>query len=203
MTRRKYATVNGRWPDTIPPLTGPEAVTAAKRLWRTATGSACPYRVVVTTGARVGRWIVRGGFGTRLVRDDKARALVLIVNPKAGWHEFVHSLSHKAHRKLHPGIPDHDDLGRHAFVERSMIDHVVGSGWLDGRLKRPERPAPSREDFAKNVRAERAKRIDAAIIRWERKAKRAERALRKLRRQRHAISRAISASGNCAVIAIG
>jgi hypothetical protein len=179
MTRpAKYATVNGVWPDTRPPLTGPEAITAAKRLWRMATGKPCPYRVVVTTGARTGRWIIRGGYGTRLVRDDKARALVLIVNPKAGWHEFVHSLSHKAHRKLHPGAPDHDDLGRHAFVERTMIAHVVASGWLDGRLKRPDKAVEKID-----VRAAQAKRVDAAIVRWERKARRAERALAKLRRQ--------------------
>jgi hypothetical protein len=199
MTRVKYQSVNGAWPDQVPHPTGPELVTAAKRLWRMATGAPCPYRVVIATGERAGRWTCRRRVGTRLVRDDKARALVLIVNPKTGWHEFVHSLSHKAHRKLHPGAPDHDDLGRHAFVERGMIDHVVGSGWLDGRLKRPEKPSAPPCD----KRVLRGQRVDAAIVRWERKAKRAERALRKLRRQRHAISRAISASGNCAVVATG
>jgi hypothetical protein len=181
MTRApKYQSVNGAWPDQRPALTGQEAVTAAKRLWRAVAGTPCPYRVVIATGERAGRWTVRRRVGTRLLRDDKARALVLVVNPKAGWHEFVHSLSHKAHRRLHPGQPDHDDLGRHAFVERTMIEHVVNSGWLDGKLVRAKPLAPHKPD----MRAARAMRVDQAIVRWERKARRAERALRKLRRQR-------------------
>jgi hypothetical protein len=174
MTHPKYQSVNGAWPDQVPELTGQEALAAAKRLWRLAMGKPCPMPVKLARGQARGR----GRRGVRIFHG------VLWINELAGWRGMVHSLSHRCHYRLHPGAASHDDLGRHAFVERTMIEHVVNSGWLDGKLRRPEKPKPSREDFAKTVRAGRAQRVDQAIVRWERKLARAERALRKLRRQR-------------------
>jgi hypothetical protein len=184
----KYRSVNGAWPQaTLPVLTGPEAVTATKRLWRSVMHKPCQYPVVVSTGHRAGRFPT-GRYGTRLLRDDRKRCLVLVVNPQAGWHELVHSLSHRLHRRLHPGKPEHDDLGRHAFVERTMIEHVVNSGWLEGALKRPEKPKVEID-----VRQVRRARVQSRIQSWEAKRKRAERALAKLRRQSRYYERTLTA----------
>ena len=92
-----------------------------------------------------------------------------------GWHEIVHGLSHYCAYRLYRCKP-HD--ARHAFLEKEMIKHVVNSGWLEGKLKRPEKPKT--EVDVKQVRRERVlKRMSA----WETKRKRAENALKKLRRQ--------------------
>lgn len=58
-----------------------------------------------------------------------------------------------------------------------MISHVVGSGWLDGKLKRPEKPKANPADL-------RYRRIVDAITRWESKERRAKNALKKLQRQK-------------------
>jgi hypothetical protein len=163
----QYQSVNGAWPETIPPLTAPEAVTAAKRLYRLAFRRSFRGKVKVTSGRRYS--YIRSG--------------IMYVNPEGhhfkGWRDLVHDLSHYAHARLHPGHKPHDGRGTHAFIERSMIEHVVNSGWLDGKLKRPAKEKP-RQD----VRQVRHARILARIERWDAKRKRAETALRKLRRQR-------------------
>lgn len=190
MRKPKYQTVNAVWPDEIPALTGSEAITAAKRLWRITMGKPCPYRVVLSTGHRAGRFPT-SIYGTRLLRDDhnkKWPKVVLVVSPMAGWHELVHSLSHKVHRKLHPGKSDHDDLGRHAFIEKTMIAHVIKSGWLDGKLKRPEKPKAPVDKIA-----QRHARVLAGIERWDAKIRRARNALKKLHRQRAYYERKLAA----------
>jgi hypothetical protein len=60
-----------------------------------------------------------------------------------------------------------------------MIEHVVSSGWLEGKLVRlkVEKPTP-------DLKAIRYERITAGIRRWEIKLRRAENALRKLKRQK-------------------
>jgi hypothetical protein len=163
---RRYGSVNGAWPpDTndgrdLKP-TPQEAMSAARRLYRLGTGRAFRGRVRLTSGNRY-TWV---------------RRHVLYVNPdcrRGGWHELVHDLSHYCHRKVHPRNKPH--AGTHAWIERNMIQHVVESGWLDGKLKRPAKEKP-------DVRQVRQKRVLAAINKWEAKRKRAETALKKLRRQ--------------------
>jgi hypothetical protein len=157
-----YHSVNGQWPapaSQLPKLTGPEALAAAKRLYRIGMGRAFTGKWKLTSGNRY-TWPRRG---------------VFYVNAEAGWWRLVHDLSHHIHHRKHPGKKPHDF--RHAFVERELIKEVVSRGWLDGKLRRPERPEP-------DVTAIRHQRVLEAIARWERKAKRAETALRKLRRQR-------------------
>lgn len=164
----KYQSVNGQWPEgtaegrSLKP-TPQEAVTACKLLWRKFVGSKL-IRVKATSGNR------RGGF-----RRD-----VLWVNPNrwnGGWHEVVHMISHRAAFRLHRGSKAHDSKGRHAFIEREMIKHVVSSGWLEGKLKSKAKPKPPVD-----LKAVRAARIAARIKAWEAKKRRAENALRKLRR---------------------
>lgn len=171
----RYQSVNGAWPETMPPLTEQEAVTAAKRLYRLMLKRPFRGRVTITSGNRYPG--VRGG---RLVVNKSGWY--------AGWHHLVHGLSHAFHRKLHPGQKPHDGRGTHAHIERTMIEHVVNSGWLDGRLKRPEKPTKQTD-----VRAVRRQRVLARLAVWEAKRKRAERALAKLRRQARYYERALSA----------
>lgn len=160
----RYASVNGQWPEgtrdgrDLKP-TPQEAVAAVRRLWRFGTGKAWRGKIVVTSGRR------RGG----------VRYGVITVNPDrwaGGWHEVVHMISHHVAFRLHPGIAAHST--QHAFIERTMIAHVVESGWLEGKLRRPEKPKPDRA-------ALKAARLAARIVAWERKQRRAEAALRKLK----------------------
>lgn len=158
----RYSGVNGTWPAELPPLTGQEAIAAAKRLWRFA----------LKRPLRVTRWQVTSG-------NRRNRILAGKVNPDRGWHDLVHHISHRVHYRLHPGAKPHDGMGRHAFIERELIQHVVESGWLTGKLRRPAKPKP-----VVDARAVRYGRVLARITAWEGKAKRAENALKKLRRQR-------------------
>jgi hypothetical protein len=179
MTER-YQSVNGAWPEgtrdgrDLKP-TPQEAITAAKKLYRFAMKQPFRGKVNLTSGRRI-TWI---------------RNHVLHVNPDerdGGWHEIVHSMSHYCARKLYRhavGFKPHDH--RHAFLERTMIEHVVNSGWLEGKLRRPENPKP--ESDVKTVRYQRTL---SKIETWEKKAKRAENALKKLVATKRYYERTIS-----------
>lgn len=169
----KYASVNGEWPSVVPPITGPEAITAVKRLWRLTMKRPWRKKIKLTSGNRRGVRILGG---------------VLRINPSAGWHDIVHSLSHRCHYQLHPTHKAHDGRGTHAFIERQMIAHVVKSGWLDGKLKRPERQKPTVDSASVKFA-----RITSRIAIWESKRKRAERALRKLRLSQRYYERKLAA----------
>lgn len=161
----KYHTVNSQWPETVPEITGAEAIAAAKRLYRFAMKRAWHGKWALTSGRRY-TWPRSGTY---------------YVNPRRtgwgvenGWHDLVHMLSHYCHRKLHPNKRPHDS--RHLYLEREMVAYVIRSGWLEGKLRRPDKPAPDRK-------AIKADRIAAGIKRWEAKQRRATTALRKLQRQ--------------------
>lgn len=175
MTER-YQSVNGAWPDTVPQLTAQEAVSAGRRLYRLAMGKSFRGTIKVTSGNRH-TWIRRG---------------VMSVNPNGrhfgGWQDLVHGLSHWCHRRLHPGHKPHDGRGTHAFIERTMIEYVVNSGWLEGKLKRLEKPKAEIDH-----KAIRHQRILARIDAWTAKQRRAENALKKLNRQRAYYERALAA----------
>lgn len=165
-----YEHVNGAWPvaqNLLPPLTAQEAVSAARRLYRLAMKQSFKGKVKITSGRNY--TYIRYG--------------VLRVNPERGWWILVHGLSHHCSRRLFPGSKPHDH--QHAFLEKTLIEHVVNSGWLDGKLKRPEKPKPEID-----VRVVRHQRIAARMERWEAKRKRAEQALKKLRRQNSYYERA-------------
>ena len=154
-TQQRYVRVNGEWPQSIPPLTAQEAVSAAKRLWRFGMGRAWKGTFQITSGNRY----TRVGYST------------FYVNPDRGWHSLVHSISHEVHYRLHPKLSGHD--WRHTYLERSMVNLVVSKGWLDGRLRRTVKPKP-------DVREVRHQRILMRIKSWEAKQKRAQNALKKL-----------------------
>jgi hypothetical protein len=158
--RQKYERVNGTWPtppSQLPKLTGQEAISAAKRLYRLGTGKAF-----------VGKWEVTSGN-----RHSYPRWGRFWVNPEKGWHALVHNLSHVCHRKVNPTHKPHSPS--HAWLERKLIEHVVTEGWLDGKLRLPEKPKADTGDV-------RYERVLSRIASWERKAKRAANALKKLSR---------------------
>jgi hypothetical protein len=103
-----------------------------------------------------------------------------------GWHEIVHSMSHYAADRLYPRSGS-GHSAQHAWMEREMIQHVVRSGWLEGKLRRPAREPKPKPD-RKLVERDRAA---ASLKRWQTKRKRAETAIRKLqakmRRQERAL----------------
>ena len=165
---RVYRQVNEAWPDgphrgyrywREPQFDAREATIAVKRLWKHATGKPLAIRglVKLTSGNRRNRF--RRG----------------IFNPQRGWHGLVHSVSHAAHRRLHPDDPDH--IGRHAYLERRLIEYAVARKWHEGARKRPEKPMPTKAD----QRTRRQAALRARLAKWEAKQRRAETAIRKLK----------------------
>jgi hypothetical protein len=175
----KYPSVNGAWPEgDLPELTAQEAVSAARRLYRFIMKRPFRGEVVATTGNRF-TWTYRGQLR---VNPKRTRAL------HPGWHDMVHLLSHLCHRKLHPGHKPHDKRGTHAWIERQMIEHVVNSGWLEGKLKRPEKTKVEID-----LQDKRQRQVLAGIARWEAKQRRVKNALKKLyRRQKYYERQAIA-----------
>lgn len=154
VTRRAwYQRVNAAWPAAMPPLTGEEAVRAFRRLYRFGRGRTLASKVGVTSGRRYTGWAA-GQYW---------------VNPERGWHHLVHVLSHLCEPSGHNSA--------HARMELRMIKEVVRRGWLEGRLRSPER-APS---APVDVRAVRYGRLLEREVAWRRRAKRAATALRKIR----------------------
>lgn len=121
-----YERVNAAWPSNVPPMTDRIAITAAKRLFRWATGHRLKRAVVVTSGNR-STW----GYGNELR-----------VNPSAGWRTFVHHLSHWIDTLAwsQRGRKPHDRS--HARFELRMVREVLKRGWLESPAP-VEKPKPS------------------------------------------------------------
>ena len=170
-----YTHVNNAWPEQVPVPSPQEALAGARRLVRLALTLGPPngpklkvsrYKFKLTSGNRY-TWVRNGVFHVNPSKGEW--------NIDRGWPTMCHDISHWANYRLFRGKPH---TAQHAFIERKLAEHVVKSGWLDGKLKRPEKAKPPVD-----LQAERAARIAARIVTWERKRKRAETALRKLRRQ--------------------
>lgn len=171
-----YANVNAAWPEEVPVPTPQEALSGARRLVRLALTLGPPGKP---------RHRFRGSFKlTSGNRHTWTRRGVFYVNPNKsgwrfrGWEAIVHDVSHWAGRRLYPGANPHD--ARVAFIERKLAEHVVSSGWLDGKLKRKPREEKPQSD----PREVKLQRVLARIKSWERKQRRAQTALRKLARTR-------------------
>ena len=161
---RVYRQVNEAWGrkrSELPALDGAEAITAVKALRRFATKE-------FKTPRFKGRYELTSGN-----RYTWIRRMVYYVNPDRGWWNLVHDVAHKVHFTTNPGTNPHD--AKEAYIERAMIEYVVRSGWLDGKLKRPEKSKAERD-----VKAERHKRVLERLATWERKKRRAETAIKKL-----------------------
>lgn len=166
----KYHAVNRQWPETLPTLTGDEAIAAAKRLYRFAMKKSWKGKWKLTSGRRY-TWPRSGTFYVNPNRDNWSDA-------PAGWPDLIHMMSHYCFRQLMPHRKPHDS--RHLYLERDMVEYVLTHGWLDGKLK-PKPKAP--------VTPDRAAQLAARAKRWETKRRRAETALRKITRQRARLAR--------------
>lgn len=169
--RTDYTVVNSKWPASIPALSREEAISAAKRLYRFAVKKPLPVPIKETSGRRY----------TAMRFDDTGKR-VLLLNTNGGyctWKDLIHFMSHICHRRI-SREPGHGLA--HRRLEAEMIEYVIRSGWLDGKLKRPkkEKPQPTKAD----VQTVRYQRIVARIKAWETKKKRAETALKKLAKAR-------------------
>jgi len=168
-----YANVNAVWPDHAPAPSPQEALTGARKLVRLAL-------TLGREGSLPQKY--RGKFAlTSGVRRCWTRNRTFYVNPDNtrgfhGWKGIVHDISHWAGRRLYRDYSPHDH--RHAFIERTLAEHVVRNGWLDGKLKREPKPKPEIDRIAL-----RAARIEARIKAWETKRRRAENALAALRKK--------------------
>lgn len=149
--------VETAWPDRVPKLSEAEAERAARRLYRFVFKKPCPLPTVITSGRN-----------HSYIRSGKLR-----VNPENGWKELVHGLSHSFYGRLHPDRPGHS--GQHGSLERHMVQHVLDSGWLEGKLK--PKISSSKVIDPKQALYERTL---ASIERWESKQRRAENAIKKL-----------------------
>lgn len=186
--REAYQRVNAEWPSPLPPLTGAEALSAAKRLYRKFRRKRWAGKWKLTSGRRHTwpRYVRTQKFKDgRIVRSGGA---VYFVNPERGWHDLVHDISHYIHGRDPFGLPSDKkphDLS-HARLEREMIQYVVAQGWLAGKLKpKPKAPpAPLQE--------RRYQRVVASIERKERQAKRLASSLKKLRAKRRYYERALA-----------
>lgn len=177
VSKPKYHSVNSLWPPStnegrdLKP-TQQEAMAAAKRLYRFAMKKPFAGKVKLTSGRRY-TWI---------------RNHVLYVNPDlggtGGWHELVHLMSHLCAQRLFPNARGHGH--QHLFLEKEMIRHVVSSGWLDGKLRKAERPKLAAAEAQRE-------NIVTRIKRWETKKKRAETALWKLRQKAARLERRLAA----------
>jgi hypothetical protein len=163
---RRYARLNALWPQPLPALSEQEAISAAKRLYRLASGRAFKGTFRITSGNRR-TWIRQG---------------VFVVNPAHGWKNLVHAVSHLAHYKCHPGKSGHH--WTHLDYERRLTEAVLSKGWLDGALRRAAPVAVDKRLIAQQ-------RIIARIAAWETKQRRATTALAKLQRQKAALDKAL------------
>jgi hypothetical protein len=168
----KYHAVNEQWPEIMPVLTGEEAISAAKRLYRFAMKRAWKGKWALTSGRRY-TWPRRGTFYVNPDRKNWSEA-------SAGWQDLVHMMSHYCHRQLHPKRRPHDY--RHHALEKEMVAYVMEHDWLSGKLKAPVKARP-------DPVATKAAGLEARAARWAAKLRRAETALRKITRQRAALAR--------------
>src|SRR5262245_57939460 len=165
--KTRYKGVNGAWPENLPVPTGAEAIAGVRLLYRKFLGR--PFRgpFKLTSGRRH-TWPRRG---------------VYYVNPNdvrdhgGGWRAIAHAVGHLVYARMFPRARGHGP--GHAHLEKQIIEHIVTSGWLDGKLRRASRPAKPKPD-PKQVRFARA---TANLQRWESKQRRATTAIKKLKRQ--------------------
>lgn len=163
-----YEHVNKLWPKELPPLTEPEAAAAVRRLYRKALGKPWRGPVEITSGNRY-TWVRRG---------------VFYVNASAGWHELVHHLSHYCRNRLARQAGERrGHSAKHAYLERDLVQYVLDSGWLQGSLRKPEPPKPTRAETRDRRRAERYRRILARIVRAKQQIAAAEKTAKRARRR--------------------
>jgi hypothetical protein len=107
---------------------------------------------------------------------------------KCGWARIAHDLSHSIYdERVGPSLR-RAHSGPHSRMELEIAQFVVASGWLGGTLKPKPKDKPTKED----KRALALERAEAAISRWQTKAKRAANALKKLAARKRRLLKAMA-----------
>ena len=170
-SHKTYGQVNRMWPDKIPPITKEEALKAYKLLTR-KFGSKEMYsdwqkkfvKKQLYAGRRRPRrcWICLSGNCNTLSR---------------GWRRLVHDISHRVYDFRFPQSSRDHNIAQ-AKIEQEMAQYVIGSGWLEGKLKSKPKEK-HKEDVILNRFARMLKREKV----WERKLKLATSHLKKVKRE--------------------
>lgn len=142
--REDYRRMDATWPRPLPPVTFNELKAAYKRLRAKFRPNRPGFkmRFKQTSGNRE-----HGAYLTSILNGP--RFLQVTLNPDRGWDDFIHWLSHNFAGGHHDG---------HINTEWAMIKHVRESGWLDGKLRQPEKPAVPSQSLVER-RAAKAKRL--------------------------------------------
>lgn len=163
--KMRYHEVNGViFEQSTPPLTRHEATRAVRKLARHFLSDERKRERVIRRCPPNRAWLSR-----------KPSYFV-----SKGWRRLAHDVSHEIFAALYPTKRPHDPL--HEHYENQVATYIVEHKWLEGALlpkKRPPKPPPT--EYEK--RARELDNCNAAIKRWESKAKRAANALKKLRRK--------------------
>lgn len=146
-------------------------------VWPRHAASYCRAMYKKATGRKL-NLPIRYGTGNRLTW---ARDGVLTINPSSGWKEINHDFTHWIERRTTGDA--HSD--HHLQLERDGAQMIRRRFLTDG-------PEPKVEKPKRDLVAERAKRVDANIERWEKKLKRAETALKKLRKKKRYYDKALA-----------
>lgn len=161
-----YDAVNNSWDRAaLPPLTREEAGRAAKKLMR-------------HFAHRKSSWLRPCWISSKETTGHHR-----------GWGRLAHDVSHRVyHYEYRAAVLRGGHSRTHAGIERAVIQHILKSGWLDGTL----RPAPKAKR-SKPTATDRLVNTQAAISRWERKAKTATTYLKKYRARLRRLERTVSA----------
>lgn len=171
----RYTGVALMLPDVLPAITRKQAVKVYIRLVRAFGG--IEHMPVGVAEARGNRPIV-SDYGSR----SNGRTCWASTTPTRshfkGWGRIIHDASHYVFGKRHPSARPHD--GGHAQLETQMAHYVVKHNLIERMAPKP----PKRVKVDTSVKLA---HTDAAIKRWQTKAKRAATALRKLNQRRKRI----------------
>jgi len=172
----RYTGVALMLPQVLPPITKVDALKAYKRLVRAFGGTAdIPVGVLENRGGRP----IRSNYRSR-GRQVWASSTPTSSHHK-GWGRLIHDASHYVFRKRHPSARPHD--GGHAQLETQMAHYVVKHNLIERMQPKPKVGRSKVDNSVKLAKT------DAAIKRWQTKAKRAATALRKLNAKRKRILR--------------
>jgi len=170
-SHKTYGQVNRMWPDEIPPITKEEAFKAYKLLTRKFGSKKVwseYYNKWETKKLSIGRrrprrcWICLSGNCNLLDR---------------GWRRLVHDISHRVYDFRFPQSSRDHNIAQ-AKIEQEMAQYVIGSGWLEGKLK-----AKPKEKHKEDVVLLRFSRMLKREKVWERKLKLATSHLKKVKRE--------------------
>lgn len=121
MSDADYQPVRDALPETLPPITKPEAVRAIKRIYRKFGKD--------RNNRRIPPWVRRNEIWVRRCWLSKTPTK----GHWKGWGRLIHDVSHDIFGRIYPHKRPHDPL--HAWYEAEIARYVASTNWLQGGLK--------------------------------------------------------------------